>query len=139
MAIVIKKRVSLGFLGDDYKEAYLNFKSVPLADYSKIIDEITEIEDKKDNKKYLNKIMEYLKKYFLDGEFPEEGKLAPVTHEDLEGLDPETSIICFQTMTGQIPDPKGLTTSQTPLPTEDSTSMSPSTNTKENLASPTES
>ena len=34
--IVIKKQVSLDFLGEDYKEAYINFKSIPALDYEQI-------------------------------------------------------------------------------------------------------
>lgn len=97
--IVIKKKVNLDFLGDDYKEAFIVFKSIPLKDYDKIMDELpkndpeidslkqkvvdetaTKEELKKfnkildqinlDNKKSIELVNTYLKTYFLSGKFP---------------------------------------------------------------------
>ena len=43
--IVIKKRVSLDFLGEDYKEAYINFKSIPALDYEQIQEDTKKLEE----------------------------------------------------------------------------------------------
>lgn len=105
MAIVIKKRVNLDFLGDEYKEAYLTFKAIPLKDYEAIIDEMPK--DTQDNKKALQLIVKYLKQYFIGGKFPnDKGELEDVSVEDVDELDAATALACFETLTGQRIDPK---------------------------------
>lgn len=108
MEIVIKKKVTLEFLGDEYKNAYLVFRSMPLKDYSTFMtdvpktnprykqliikaeseplttEELVEFntlqeEESSNNIKNLNLIIECLKKYFLTGMFPNDtGELIPV-------------------------------------------------------------
>ncbi len=120
--IVIKKRVSLDFLGDDYKDAYLDFQSIPLVDYEKIVDSLPK--DESENVKSLHIVMEYLKKYFRGGKFPnDKGELEDVTAEDLDGLDKDAAVTCFQRMTGQELDPK----SETPLSNPSSMEPDPQT------------
>lgn len=122
--IVIKKRVSLDFLGDQYKNAYLVFQSIPLADYEKIYEDIPE-EGKEGTKKSLTLITEYLDKYFVEGKFPnEKGELEDVVKEDLVGLDKTAAVTCFQRLTGQDVDPK----SETPLSNPSSMEQDPQTN-----------
>lgn len=104
MAIVIKKRVSLDFLGEEYKDAYLTFRSIPAAEFDEVVAKLTDIEEKKD--KALTYILDILKQFFLSGEFPEDGKLLPVAKEDLGGLDAMSIVKCFQIFTGQELDPK---------------------------------
>lgn len=142
--IVIKKRVSLAFLGDEYKEAELVFKSIPLSDYDKFIadtpksnpelielakkvklnqatpeeqERLTKLsaENSDDSKKSLHMIMSYLKEYFISGNFPntKTGVLESVEASDLDGLDQEAAIHCFETLTGQA-DPKEVSLSPAP-------------------------
>lgn len=115
--IVIKKRVSLEFLGEEYKEAYLLFKAIPLADYKEftkslpqVSSEFTELIKKIDSKeateedeqrfielqkenseindKSYDLILGTLKKYFIGGEFPDEnGTLQKLTKEDANEMD----------------------------------------------------
>lgn len=116
MTLVIKKRVSLEFLGEEYKEAYLVFKSIPLKDYEAVIDEMPKDEN---NKEALKLIVKYLKKYFVSGKFPDdEGSLQDVTAEDVEELDADTAITCFQTLMGQRLDPKSQGQLTNPSSTE---------------------
>src|SRR4026207_1680753 len=106
--IVIKKKVSLEFLGEEYKEAYLVFKSIPAVDFDEVTAKLKTIEDKQEGS--MTFILDILKKYFLKGEFPDDdGKLQPVTAEDLDGLDPTGIIQCFKIFTGQELDPKDVT------------------------------
>lgn len=108
--IVIRKRVGLEFLGEEYKDAYLVFRAVPVSDYVNIEDELKKVEG--DNKATLNLFIDYLKRYFLKGEFPnEEGNPEPVEKDDLDGLDADSAMACFQRMTGQVTDPKENETS----------------------------
>lgn len=137
MAITIRKRVNFDFLGDEYKEAYLVFRSIPLADYEKIIDEMPEnnpryvqliqaketgelsaedeelltklqAKEAENNKRNFRMVLDYLKKYFISGEFPDEqGSMQKVNNkEELEGLDKDSAIRCFNVLTGQEIDPK---------------------------------
>lgn len=124
MAIVIKKRVSLEFLGDEYKEAYLVFKSIPAIDYDSVIVELNKFQENQGQS--LTFLIELLQKYFLDGKFPDDdGKLEPVVSSDLGQLDPNTIIKCFQVFTGQELDPKV----EMPLSTPSSTEPNPPENT----------
>lgn len=104
---VIKKKISLDFLGEEYKEAYLILRSIPLKDFDEIIDAVGEAE-KKDSKASLNLMFDYITKYFHSGKFPDDsGQLQAVTTEDLtEFIDNETAVKCFELLTGQNIDPK---------------------------------
>lgn len=105
MAIVIKKRVGFEFLGEEYKDAYLNFKSIPVSEYSDIESKAKQFE--KDNEGSVEYMLGLLKKHFIDGKFPnEKGDLEDVKADDLGGLDAESLINCFKTFTGQAIDPK---------------------------------
>lgn len=119
MAIVIKKRVGLDFLGEDYKEAYLTFQSIPAIDFDEVAKSLKSIESKGDGAVSL--ILEVLKKYFLSGKFPDDIGLQDVASEDLNGLDPATLTKCFQVFTGTELDPKV----ETPLTSSSPTVESP--------------
>ncbi len=133
--IVIKKKVSLDFLGEEYKEAYFIFQTIPLPDYkefmksipetsvefSKLVGKIDsgeyneedvnhlqELRKERDSneEKELDIIMNMLKKYFISGKFPNgEGNLEDVTSDDLEGIDQTCAMHCFKALTGRL-DPK---------------------------------
>lgn len=96
--IVIKKTVNLGFLGEEYKESSLTFKSIPIKDYDKIIEEVEKFSG--DNKKALNYIRTVVPQYFLEGSFQGEA----VSKEDLDQFDQETYLQIFQRITGQRQD-----------------------------------
>lgn len=95
MAIVIKKEVSFDFLGEDYKNAYLTFQSIPLKDFDEITKSINEAQEKGTSGTF---ILDVLKKYFVEGEFP---GLEKVEADDLDGLDQESVLKCFTIFTGQ--------------------------------------
>lgn len=135
MKIVIKKKVSLEFLGEEYKEAYFVFQTIPLPDYKEFmkslpetsaefaavvkkidsgeytdddvahLDELRKQRDSKDEKE-LDIIMNLLKKYFITGKFPnDKDELEDVTKEDLSGIDQTCATQCFKILTGRA-DPK---------------------------------
>lgn len=150
--IVIKKRVSLAFLGDEYEKAELVFRSIPISDYDKLMEELPEStpefaelvqkidqdaatdEEKKrfiqlkkekkiDNSSSIKLIREYLAKYFISGKFPgEDGELFDLVVGDLEGLDQDASVHCFGVLTGQ------NNTLKAPSTTQSSTEPSPPQN-----------
>lgn len=146
--IVIKKKVSLEFLGEEYKGAEIVFRAIPLSEYDTLMDDmpeaseqleelsgkltdktITEAEqkvltgliekNKESNKDSIQVIIKYLKKYFVSGVFPnfETDKLDVLEADDLDGLDQETAMVCFERLTGQSSDPKV----ENPLSTPSST------------------
>lgn len=96
MPIVIKKRVNFDFLGEDYKDAYLVFQSIPASDYDELLKSIADAGD--DNIKAMLVMLDALQKYFIEGSFPDMEK---VTKEDLTGLDGESIIKCFSVFTGR--------------------------------------
>lgn len=122
MAIVIKKKVSFDFLGEEYKEAYIIFQSIPVKDYQKIFAEEKKIGE--DNIKATDYMRSVLTDYFIEGKFPDNGELADVKKEDLGDLDGESTINCFKILTGQDIDPKaeGVEATPTPSSTTDTTS-----------------
>lgn len=112
MAIIIKKKVSLDFLGEEYKDASLTFQSIPIKD----IDELqTDVAKSQEDNKAATFILNTLKKYFVEGVFP---GVESVTKEDLDGLDSETVIKCFSQLTGQDIDPKSEGQSTKPSSTD---------------------
>lgn len=96
--IVIKKRVSLEFLGEEYAESFLTFRSMSLKEYETLLDELGD----KDNKESLRQTVSILKDHFLEGKFLKEDVLA----EDLEQFDVQTLVTCLEYFTGQKTDPK---------------------------------
>lgn len=100
MPLVIKKKVSLDFLGEEYKDSYIEFKSIPARDLPDIMDKSSQAGE--DSKKLIPIFIEVLQKYFLDGENGEE----KITKEDIGELDAESVLNCFQILTGQSIDPK---------------------------------
>ena len=102
MGLIIRKKITLDNLGEDYKEAYLQFKSIPVGDLPAIQKELPKEGDSEEQKlQSIPTIMNILKKYFLDGKFPDEaGKLEDVTRNDLDNLDQDAALHCFEGLTG---------------------------------------
>lgn len=98
--IVIRRRIELGFLGKGYEEAYLEFQSIPISDLEGVVKEVEPKEGEKDFSS-VGKVLELLKRYFLEGKFPDKDGLADLAKEDLDGLDARTCTKCFEFLTGQ--------------------------------------
>lgn len=100
--IVIKKRVSLEFLGEDYKDAYLLFKAMPISAFESFQREAEKVEESKSVQFLLSK----LKENFLGGMFPVDDKLTSIDAEDLDSFDAQSIVKAFEAYTGVNPDPK---------------------------------
>lgn len=100
----VKKRISLDFLGEEYKDAYLSFKTIPVAEYESMFLN----KDKQSNIEATIDALNVLKNKFVEGKFPnEDNELDDVKAEDLvEFLDEETLNHCYLTLLGQKIDPK---------------------------------
>jgi len=97
--IQIRKRISLEFIGDEYKDSYFIFNSIPLKEYETISDDLDKI--KADNKKAVPFILKMLQEHFVEGKFEGED----VSSADLADVDVPTCIEIFTRLTGQA-DPK---------------------------------
>lgn len=95
--IVIKRKITLEFLGDDHKGDYLVFRAVPVDDYNSLIGKETT-----DNKEAIQLIIDTLKDKFVEGRFQEQD----VKKEDIGKFDAQTTQKCFAVLTGQDIDPK---------------------------------
>lgn len=99
--IIIKKRVSLDFLGEDYANSYIVFKSLPIEEYQKVQDEVEKI-PKGGFTKYL---VDFLKDRLIEGKLDQDGGQTDITKENIGQLDFDAISVCYKHLTGQI-DPK---------------------------------
>ena len=106
--IVIKKRVSLDFLGEEYKDSYLILKSISIGEYDKLGDAT---------------VKDVVIERFLDGKIKQDGELIDITKENLTELPGEVFVEAFAAITGQL-DPK--LSGQLKMPS--STDIQPQTN-----------
>lgn len=99
--LVIRKRVTLEFLGDEYKEAYLVFRSIPVSEYDGLLTKIKGVGE--DNSKANDLILGILKSHYIEGKFPDDkGELEALDgKEELDGLDRDALLQCFGVLTGQ--------------------------------------
>lgn len=100
----VKKKISLVFLGEDYKDAYIILKTVPVTEYEKLFKNTKEMTNIESTRLALNTI----KERFISGEFPDEnGKLTSIVVSDLDAIMDEQALNeCYLTILGQRPDPK---------------------------------
>jgi len=86
----IVKRFSLAFLGDDWKECYINFSALTVGDMKNKFPQLQELnKDKESNVSTgLEAILSILKEKFIDGKGVEAttGDLVDLDTEDLEAL-----------------------------------------------------
>jgi len=99
--IVIKRKVTLEHLGEEYKDSYLTFKALPVIEYKDLVSRVEKVDG--DNEKAMIEILAILEKYFVDGVFDGE----KVVKEDIKQFDAETILKCFETLTGQKKDETG--------------------------------
>lgn len=95
--IIIKKKITLDFLGEDYKGDYLVFKAIPVSEYEKILEEQPD-----DNKDATRAMIAILEDKFIEGRFQEQD----VEKKDMGKFDGSTVAKCFALLTGQDIDPK---------------------------------
>ena len=100
--IVIKKRISLDFLGDEHQDSYLTFKSIPMREYKEYI----EAAKGKDETKAVDFISDKISELFIEGKFFDGKELVVIEASDLVDLDIATTIQIFKILTGQDQSPK---------------------------------
>lgn len=104
MGIVIKKTISLEFLGDEYKDGYVTFKSISVAESQGLIEKIEKAGE--DNSKAIEVMLEVLGNSFIEGKFVDKDAQQDVKKEDLKDFDIGSVTKFFAILTGQEGDPK---------------------------------
>jgi len=99
MTLVIRKKISLDFIGEEYKNSYLIFRAIAIDEFRDIEEKI----EKADVNKYssLKMIKDILADHFIEGKVLND----EVHKEDIGQLDAETIMNAFKLLTGQL-DPK---------------------------------
>lgn len=99
--IVIKKRVSLGFLGEEYKDSYLILKSISIGEYENLGD-IT--------------VKDAVIERVIGGEIKQDNETIKIDKNNITELPGEVFVEAFAAITGQL-DPKvqGLSTTQSSM------------------------
>src|SRR6185312_366010 len=110
MTLVIKKRISLDFLGEEYKDSYIIVRSQNLNDY----------EELKNSKKELKQVVI---DNFIEGKIAQDKEIVDITKDNIKELPGEVFVEAFEQMMGKI-DPK----SQGLLSNQSSTTDQPQTN-----------
>lgn len=88
--IVIKKRVSLEFLGEDYKDSYIILKSISIGEYENLGDAT---------------VKDAVVERFIEGEIKQDSGMVKITKENIQELPGEVFVEAFAAITGQL-DPK---------------------------------
>lgn len=90
MAIVIKKRVELGFLGDEYKDSYLILRSISVNEHENIGDKT---------------VKEVILEHFIEGKIQQGEDKVTITKDNLGELSGEVLHKAFEVIAGVV-DPK---------------------------------
>lgn len=95
--IIIKKRVDLGYLGEDYKDSYLTFKSIAVRDFPAVIKKLDSVGDDDSLEKKLKTMLSVLEEHYVEGIYDKQ----KVEKEDIGKFDQETILRAFEKLTGQ--------------------------------------
>lgn len=115
--MIIRKTISFDFLGEEYKDAYGVFASIPISEYTQISKTI-DAETNSIKKSLL--MLEKIKEKFLSGKWPDEdGKLQDLKKEELDAADGDLLVAVYNRLMGVEADPKVSTpSSSTSNPTD---------------------
>lgn len=101
--IVIKRKIALDFIGEEYKDCYLEFKTIPMKDYERYVGLASE---NKDADKAVGFITNTLQELFVSGKFIDENNEPfDVKKDELGDFDMSVMITVFKTLTGQDQSP----------------------------------
>ena len=100
--IIIKKRVSLEFLGEDYKDGYLVFTAIPVKDLDALQKQAATLEGDTDVTKASDFLKDQVASRFVEGKISQDGKEVEVTAENLVDFPSDVFIEAWQQMNGKI-------------------------------------
>lgn len=87
--LVIKRRISLEFLGEEYKDSYISVKAISVKEYPEL----------------KGTVQETIIDRFLEGKINQDGTMVDVTKDNIEELPGEVFVEAFNTIVG-IENPK---------------------------------
>lgn len=87
--LVVKKKLMLDFLGEEYADSYIVLRSISVGEYDKLDGTVRE--------EVMNR--------FESGQINQDGKMVDITKDNLTELPGEVFVKAFEVMTGNI-DPK---------------------------------
>lgn len=99
----IKKRVSLDFLGEDYKESFIDIYSIAMKDVKSFEVEVDRLRQEEEAGKSLDFIIKKVTDNFDGGSISQDGKMVEITKENLEELPSEVFIEAWTQMAGKVP------------------------------------
>ena len=82
----IKKRISLSFLGDNWKDCYILFEGMPYKELRELQPWIKENQDKEKNEELANKMIDMLKGKFIEGKGATDSGVVDMEAGDIEEL-----------------------------------------------------
>lgn len=101
MSIVVKKRVSLDLLGEDYKDSFIILRSVPVKEYESLLGKIAKAKPGDSLKLITDEIVDR----FVSGKIAQEGGMVDLKAEELRELPGEVFLEAWDLITGK-PSPK---------------------------------
>lgn len=109
MAVIIRKRVSLADIGDDFKDSYIVFKGYSKRDLKEKLAPLAEVEKDKSAEsglKAFDLMVELLKDNFIEGKIMhDDGNLKDVEKSDFDDFPTEIIQMCMSFLS-QAPTPK---------------------------------
>lgn len=106
--LVIRRKISLDFVGEEYKDSYLIMKALPLNKYEEYLDKSKKLEEeaKEQPLKAVYFLLDVLKEHFIEGKIFNDGKLEDIQADDFGDLDFAIVQEIFNRVTGVTPNPK---------------------------------
>lgn len=89
--LTIKKKISLSFLGEEYKDSYIVVRSVGVSEYETM----------------KGTVRDEVIGRFVDGEINQDGEMVKITKENFLELPGEVFVEAFAQMTGNSPKTEG--------------------------------
>jgi hypothetical protein len=98
--ILVRKKVTLEFLGEEYKEGFVNFSSISMREYDDIDKKLADLKKEGDDHSSVAFVRDMVLERFLNGKFPVDGKLEDIEKDDLLDLPTEFFIQAMAQLNG---------------------------------------
>lgn len=109
----ITKKIDLSYLGEEWKDCYISFAPLSIAEVRKLPQMAKATDDPVEAEKNIDVILNLLREKFLGGEGIKEGKRVPIKKEDIDQLPADLVIDIMASLNGGL-DKKKLNLSQMP-------------------------
>lgn len=99
-----KKKITLEFLGDEYKDSYIELESMPMNELEALLNKAKDTDQSQDRGEALSFMRNAVSDRFVGGSVSQDGKMVEVKKEDVASLPAEVFIEAFQQIVGKIPN-----------------------------------